>query len=150
MYQNTDPGLCLTTCIPLPFNVGKIPTPAKALCWELFSTWSVCKEGEWRWEPQHQGTWRPGDSSKSWQPEGPSSFECTMLGFAVKQPDVIWGLWSHMEGPGTMGPRGFLSWQILSIPLSWGFQLNLVQALGMVPPTLTTQARGDYSRHYSL
>ena len=41
MYQNTDPGLCLTTCIPLPFNVGKIPTPAKALCWELFSIHGV-------------------------------------------------------------------------------------------------------------
>ena len=49
-----------------------------------------------------------------------------------------------------MGPRGFLSWQILSIPLGPAFQLNLVQALGMVPPALTTQARGDYSRRYSF
>lgn len=89
------PRAGLITSTPCP-SMWKKSKPLQKCCVEcaVLYTWGDCKEGDWRWEPQHQGTWRPGDSSKSWQPEGPSSFECTMLGFAVEGPNVIWGLWS--------------------------------------------------------
>ena len=128
---------------PLTFQYGKIPNPCKSTVLSIHGV-AVRKETGGG-NPSTRG---PGDQVTPQSPgirraHHPLSALC--LALLSEDPP-----WSHVEGPGTMGPRGFLSWQILSIPLGPAFQLNLVQALGMVPPALTTQARGDYSRRYSF